>query len=145
MDSAQALVRLEAARVGRLATADAGGRPHVVPVVFALDARTLYWAVDRKPKRSTAIKRIDNIRANPRAEVVVDEYREDWTALWWVRAGGPARVVDEPGERERALTLLQGKYPQYATDRPDGPVVAVELAYVRWWSGREASARSGNG
>ena len=129
----EALRRLSAARVGRIATADAAGVPHVVPLVFAVDGATLYWAVDEKPKRSKAIKRLDNIRANPNAEVVVDHYEEDWTALWWVRAGGPARVLEPGAETDRAVALLREKYPQYASQPPPGPVIAVDVRRVALW------------
>src|SRR5439155_3699218 len=89
VDSGQARKRLGEARVARLATADAGGVPHVVPFVFVLDGETIYWAVDEKPKRTRDLKRLANIRANPNVDVVVDHYDEDWRTLWWVRASGP--------------------------------------------------------
>jgi PPOX class probable F420-dependent enzyme len=127
--------RLQGARVGRLATADAGGIPHVVPVVFAVVGRTLYWAVDQKPKRSRRLKRLDNIRANPNVEVVVDRYEEDWARLWWVRASGTARVVDDPDERGRALAALVAKYEPYRQALPEGPVVAIDVTRVTSWSG----------
>ncbi len=79
--------------MARLATADAGGDPHVVPFVFALIGRTVYWTVDRKPKRSTRLKRLANIEQNPNVEMVVDGYDEDWGELWWVRLHGTARMV----------------------------------------------------
>lgn len=133
MDREEALRRLAAARVGRLATVDAGGVPHVVPFVFALQGKTLYWAVDRKPKRSTDLRRIRNIRENPNVELVVDHYEDDWGRLWWVRARGTARLVEADDERGRALRLLASKYEQYRESPPPGPVVAVDLTGVSWW------------
>ena len=112
MDRREATRRLEEARVGRLATADAGGVPHVVPFVFVLDGNTLYWAVDEKPKRSRQIKRLANIRANPNVEAVIDRYGEQWDKLWWVRAAGPAQIVETQEELDRALGLLAAKYRQ---------------------------------
>jgi len=79
--------------------------------------------------------RLENIRANPNVEVVVDGYDEDWERLWWVRAGGSGRVVGEDQAR-RGLDLLRAKYPQYAQDPPDGPVVAIDLTRVAGWEGR---------
>jgi PPOX class probable F420-dependent enzyme len=137
MDQRAAMSRVREARVGRFASADARGVPHVVPFVFVLAGETLYWAVDRKPKRSVRIKRIDNIRANPKVEVVVDHYDEDWNELWWVRAAGIARVLEGGDEFHRAIELLTQKYPQYRRSPPDGPVVAIDI--VRW-SGWEARA-----
>jgi PPOX class probable F420-dependent enzyme len=133
VDQEAAWERLRAARVGRLATADAGGIPHVVPFVFAATDHALYWAVDQKPKRSRRLRRLDNIAANPNVEVVVDHYDDDWGRLWWVRAAGTARIVDDESERGRALGVLAEKYPQYRTEPPQGPVVAIEVSRVTGW------------
>ena len=126
--------RLAAARVARLATTDPDGRPHLVPIVFALDGDTLYSAVDRKPKRSRTLRRIENARARPDVTILVDHYEEDWRRLWWVRLRGRARVLDEGEERERALLLLREKYPQYRPEPPGGPVLAVDVTEVREWT-----------
>ena len=95
----QARWRFAQARVARLATADASGRPHLVPMVFALAGDTIYSAVDAKPKRSTSLRRLANIAANPRVAVLVDHYDGDCNELWWVRADGSAR--DSRGRRAR--------------------------------------------
>jgi PPOX class probable F420-dependent enzyme len=126
--------RLTSARVARLATTDPDGRPHLVPIVFALDQDTLYTAVDKKPKRSTKLRRIENARIRPDVTILVDHYEEDWRRLWWIRLRGRARVLDDGEERVRALALLQEKYPQYRTEPPDGPVLAVDVTEVREWS-----------
>jgi PPOX class probable F420-dependent enzyme len=126
--------RLAAARVARLATTDPDGRPHLVPIVFALDGSTLYSAVDRKPKRSRRLRRIENARARPDVTVIVDHYAEDWASLWWIRLRGRARVLDAGDERERALALLAAKYPQYVAQPPDGPVLAVDIVERRAWA-----------
>ena len=137
MERAEAIVRLRTARVGRLATVTREGRPHVVPFVFVLveDGPTvrLYWAVDRKPKRSERLRRLENLEANPIAEVVVDGYEEDWDRLWWVRAWGSTRVVERREEREVALAALREKYPPYAAEPPDGPVVAIDVTRIAGW------------
>jgi PPOX class probable F420-dependent enzyme len=126
--------RLIAARVARLATIDRDGRPHLVPIVFALDGDTLYSAVDRKPKRSTKLRRIENARVRPDVTVLVDHYDEDWGRLWWIRLRGRARVLDDGDERDHALALLREKYPQYRAEPPDGPVLAVDVTDVRDWA-----------
>jgi PPOX class probable F420-dependent enzyme len=142
MDSGEALTRVRAARVGRMATVTRSNRPHVVPFVFVLvehgDARVAYWAVDHKPKRSADLKRIRNLEANPAVEFVVDGYEEDWGRLWWVRCSGTARVVDSESERRSALRALGEKYPQYEVDPPDGPVVAIDIDAIRSWDGATA-------
>ena len=81
--------------MARLATTCPHGRPHIVPIVFALDGDTLYSAVDRKPKRSQTLQRIENARARPDVTILVDHYTEDWTQLWWIRLRGRARVLDD--------------------------------------------------
>ena len=127
--------RLTAARVARLATTDPDGRPHLVPIVFAVEGDTLYTAVDQKPKRSRRLRRIENARARPDVTILVDHYEEDWSRLWWIRLRGRARVLDDGPERERALELLVEKYPQYRREPPDGPVLAVDVTEVRDWAG----------
>jgi PPOX class probable F420-dependent enzyme len=135
-----ARARFADARVARLATASADGRPHVVPITFALlGDDTLVTAVDHKPKRTQALKRLANLRANPAVTVLVDHYSEDWEQLWWARADGRGRVLepDEPeAARGPALDALAGRYPQYRERRPDGPVIVI--AVERWsaWSAR---------
>jgi PPOX class probable F420-dependent enzyme len=126
--------RVLAARVARLATIDPDGRPHLVPIVFALDGETLYTAVDAKPKRSRTLRRIENVRDRPDVVVLVDHYQHDWTQLWWVRLRGRARVLDNGEEAERALRLLQEKYEQYRRERPGLPVLAVDLHEWRDWN-----------
>ena len=127
-------LRLGDARVARLATVDAEGRPHVVPIAFAHHDENLYFVVDDKPKRSRDLKRLRNIAGNPRVSVLVDHYEDDWTRLWWVRVDGVARVVDHDAEAQRALDMLARKYAQYARTRPQGPVVAIRIEHMTGWS-----------
>jgi PPOX class probable F420-dependent enzyme len=126
--------RINAARVARLATTDSDGRPHLVPIVFAIGGDTLYSAVDRKPKRSRKLRRIENARARPDVTILIDHYEDDWSKLWWFRIRGKARVLDHGEERERALALLTEKYAQYRSEPPDGPVLAVDVTEIRGWS-----------
>ena len=123
-------MNVEDARVARLATVGPDGRPHVVPICFALDGDTLYTAVDEKPKATRKLRRLANIEANPRVEVVVDHWDEDWSRLEWVRLAGRARVVDRD---ERALELLQAKYEQYREQPPAGPFIVVAIESRREW------------
>jgi PPOX class probable F420-dependent enzyme len=131
--------RLTAARVAKLATVDPDGRPHLVPIVFAVDGDTLYSAVDAKPKRSRTLRRIENARARPDVTVLVDHYDDDWTKLWWIRLRGRARVLDGGPECERALELLREKYAQYCDEPPGPPVLAVDVTEVREWSAEPSS------
>jgi PPOX class probable F420-dependent enzyme len=143
--SAEARRFLEAHRVGHLATAGADGAPHVVPICYALDDAALYFVADEKPKRgeARALKRLANLRENPRAAVVVDDWDEDWTRLAWVLVRGPARIVDAR-VHGTALALLRARYPQYvgmALDDPDrNPIVQIEPARVVMWRARAGPA-----
>jgi len=147
MDEADARCRLTAARIGRLATVTPAGKPHLVPVVFALVDDVLFSAVDSKPKTTMALRRLANIEATGRASLLVDEYAEDWSTLWWVRVDGTAQVLtahdSDPGQTVRrrsrpeqraiALEALTRKYPQYVSQPPKGPVIAVRLTRWQWW------------
>ena len=134
MDEAEARARFTAARVARLATVRAGGAPHLVPVVFAVQDSTVLLVVDEKPKRTKELQRLANVRAEPRVSLLADHYEDAWGSLWWVRADGRARVVEDGPERDRAVALLQAKYPQYAASPPTGPAVVVDVESWRWWS-----------
>lgn len=130
------MTRLAHARVARLATITEAGSPHVVPIVFAVDGDTLYFAVDSKPKSTIDLKRLKNIAANPAVSILADYYDdEDWARLWWVRADGMARVVTDGDEAMRAIALLADRYPQHRRTPPAGPVVAVSIQRVTGWSG----------
>jgi PPOX class probable F420-dependent enzyme len=130
----EARERFSAARVARLATADAAGHPHIVPIVFAVQDEHVYSVVDAKPKRTRALRRLANVRENPAVALLVDHYDDaDWSSLWWVRAEGQARVVDaDELEARRAITLLSDRYPQQLAT---GAVLAVD---VERWSGWRA-------
>ncbi|MFE2842894.1 TIGR03668 family PPOX class F420-dependent oxidoreductase [Streptomyces scopuliridis] len=140
MTSGQARDYFSRARIARLATIDTSGRPHLVPAVFALTGDTVAFAVDHKPKRSTRLKRLTNIRAHPEVCLLVDGYDEDWDRLWWARADGTATVLP-PAEGSAAsaryVSLLTRKYRQQYADRPpEGPVVEIAVTH---WSGWHAT------
>jgi PPOX class probable F420-dependent enzyme len=134
MDQAEMRRHVEASFVARLATVGADGRPHIVPISFGLDDKTLYFAVDFKPKRTTNLKRIRNLTANPAVSVLIDHYESDWSRLWWVRLDGTARTVTERSEVEHALTLLVRRFEPYRATPPAGPVVAITVERMSGWS-----------
>ena len=135
-----AIAFLRDARVGRLATADASGRPLAVPICYAFDGHTLYSAVDAKPKRvpTRGLRRIRNIEENPRVSLVVDEYDEDWTRLRYVIAEGRATLLTDGTVFTGAIDLLRAKYPQYRAPgldlgRSSGLVIAIEPERFLTW------------
>ena len=126
------------ARVGRLATTDASGQPLVLPICYAFDGRALYSAVDAKPKRRDPddLKRVRNIRENPKVSLVIDQYDEDWSRLRWVILQGLADVVTTGEDFAAAAELLLSKYPQYRTmglSREQGTMIRITPQRVLRW------------
>jgi PPOX class probable F420-dependent enzyme len=130
-DQSWARERFGAARVARLATVRSDGRPRLIPVAFAAEGNRVWSAVDHKPKSTARLGRLADVAAHPAVSLLVDEYAEDWTQLWWARADGEAHVEDATAQ---LLAPLQARYPQYRQDPPPGPVLVVEV--TRWvgWS-----------
>lgn len=124
-------MRLNDARVARLATADENSRPHIVPVTFAHRDNTVVIAVDHKPKTTRDLKRLRNIQANNQVSVLADHYDEDWSKLWWIRADGTARIH----QHTEAVAWLIEKYPQYRANPPEGPFILIDVTKTVTWSG----------
>ncbi|HEY2618542.1 MAG TPA: TIGR03668 family PPOX class F420-dependent oxidoreductase [Acetobacteraceae bacterium] len=136
MLSHQQIAFLASQRVGRLATADARGNPHVVPVCFAIADATLYVTIDEKPKRAAALplKRLRNMMDNPSVAFVADRYDEDWRELGWVMLRGRAEVLADGPEHDRAQVLLRRRYVQYRSMQlTELPVIALRIERVTAW------------
>ena len=131
-----AAARFAAARVARLATVSGAGVPHLVPVVFAVVGERVLIAIDGKPKRTRALRRLANIADDPAVCLLVDEYAEDWSALWWVRADGHAVVRDDADALTEARAALGARYAQHVADPPEGPVIEVTVDRWSGWSAR---------
>ncbi|ELZ20126.1 PPOX class F420-dependent enzyme [Haloterrigena salina JCM 13891] len=164
---------LERARVATLATADGDGRPHAVPICYAVLDREdaggdstsdsghdlrLVSAIDEKPKSTRDLRRVRDVRANPHATVLVDYYSEDWSRLAWVQVRGRARVVPpdgdaEAGDAERrtdasshdaAVAALESKYDQYAGhDLSERAVIEIRVVRTLSWGALEEYAEGG--
>jgi PPOX class probable F420-dependent enzyme len=126
---------LASCRVGHLATADAQGIPHLVPVCFGVSEGSLYITIDQKPKGDPrTLKRLRNITENPVAAFVADRWDEDWTRLGWVMLRGAGEILAEGAEHDRAQALLRERYPQYrAMELADLPVIAIRIERVTSW------------
>jgi len=138
LTASEARHRFATVRVARLATTGPAGRPHLVPVTFALDGDRIYTVVDGKPKTTTDLRRLRNIAADPRVAVLADQYSDDWDALWWARADGLATILRHPADMAGPLDLLAARYRQYQVNPPAGPVIVIE---VERWTGWAASNR----
>jgi PPOX class probable F420-dependent enzyme len=139
---AWAVALLRDARVGRRATADAAGRPLVVPVCYVLDGDRLASAVDAKPKSTRNLRRLRNIADNPHVSLVIDVWDEDWSRLCWVIVQGRAEVLTGGADFTRAIDALRSKYPQYRErplDRTQGALVTVTPTRLLAWRGSAGS------
>ena len=131
--------RLKEARVARLATLDSKSGPHIVPVCFAYDGELFYTAVDQKPKRvpRERLARLQNIRAVPRVALLIDEYGEDWTQLWYILIRGKARLIPNSARKEHdwAIRKLRAKYPQYTRGMlsDDAPIITITPERTTSW------------
>ena len=127
---------IESNRVARLATVDEEGSPHVVPVCFVCIGNDIYITIDEKPKTSDpkSLKRIRNIKANPKIALILDKYDEDWTRLAWVLVRGHADILESGGERSSAQESLRRRYPQLKKMMLKRmPVIAIRIAKVTSW------------
>lgn len=127
---------LEGQRVARLATADAGGWPHVIPICYVALGDTVYMTIDEKPKRKSAVglKRMANMRENPRVALVADHYDDDWSQLGWVMVQGRAELLDSGAEHDRAQASLRERYPQLGAMHIESlPVVAIRIDHATSW------------
>jgi PPOX class probable F420-dependent enzyme len=136
MNQTEARALLEVARVARLATVRPDGRPHVVPVTFALLDQTLVTMVDHKPKQTTRLQRVLNIEAHPSASLLIDHWSEDWDRLYWVRVDGAATVHQGDITWSQGRAALAAKYHQYIDQLPEGPAIAVAIDRISGWSSR---------
>ena len=127
---------LRSARAGHLATADANGQPHVIPVCYVFDGQTIYSVLDSKPKSTLLrqLRRVRNILANPQVSLVVDHYEEDWTRLQYVMVTGDAELLESGEEWTRSIVMLREKYPQYQVmDLGESPVIKITpVRFVPW-------------
>jgi PPOX class probable F420-dependent enzyme len=102
-----------------------------------LDTSVLYSAIDRKPKRvkPTKLVRLKNIEETSHVALLVDQYDEDWTPLWYVLVRGEAKLVSNPTEQKRAIQLLRTKYAQYDKNMlaNDAPVLRILPVRVTGW------------
>ena len=134
MDESAMRRKVAEARVARVGTLDQRGSIHLVPVVYAMDGDTWYSPSDAGPR---PVKRLRNVLADPRATILIDDYDEVWSRVWWVRLRGQGRMVESAAESERARRLLAAKYPQFGGDAEAstaGPVMAIDIQEWAGWS-----------
>jgi PPOX class probable F420-dependent enzyme len=134
--SAGVLRLLRSARIAHLATADADGHPHVIPICFVYDGKCFFSPIDEKPKRTAPrqLKRLRNIRDNPHVGLIVDRYDEDWSKLAYMLVLGTARVLSTGQRHRKAVRLMRRKYPQYRSMAiHDRPMIVIRPNRVITW------------
>ena len=134
MDESVIRRKVAEARVARVGTLDERRSVHLVPVVYVVDGDTWYSPSD---PGSRPVKRLRNVLADPRATILIDDYDEVWSRVWWVRLRGQGRMVESAAESERARRLLAAKYPQFGDDAEAttaGPVMAIDIQEWAGWS-----------
>ncbi len=124
-------------RLAHLATADADGFPHVLPVCFTIDNNNIFVTIDEKPKQlpRRPLKRLRNIAENPHVALVADHYDDaEWSRLGWVMVRGRADILVGGAEHTRAKGLLAKRYLQYQSMAIERlPVIALRIAVVTSW------------
>ena len=133
------LALLSATRIAHLATADKSGQPHVIPICFVYDGKRFFSPIDEKPKRAapSKLKRLKNIRENPKVSVVIDHYKEDWRKLAYILVFGKARTLQSGVKHRSAIKLLRRKYRQYrAMAIDERPMIVIMPKRIVTWSAR---------
>ena len=133
-----ALHWLSSQKVAYLATTDVHAQPHLVPVVFVRMDEDIFICIDEKPKKHRFLKRLANIKANPKISLLVDNYDDNWQELKWVRVDGTAIVLENTEESrvvfESVISMLRDKYPQYRTmDLSRGPLIRITINAIASW------------
>lgn len=118
------------ARICRAATANRAGAPHCVPVCPLFDDKRIYFSSDM------GAKKVRNLRQNPAAALIFDDYTDAWSGLRGVMIQGEAKIIERGPLFRKIRRLLYEKYPQYEAEAPleEGEAVIVEVTPKRSFS-----------
>ena len=133
MNEQATIERISTVRSATLGTVSPDGSPHLVPCVFAVDPPLIFIPVDGKPKRSRALKRLNNLRMDPRAVLLFHGWDEDWSRLWWVSVKGEALILRTSSDMNHARHLLLARYSQYRTPEELDPIIQIQITDVIEW------------
>jgi hypothetical protein len=81
------------------------------------------------------LARLKNIKETPQVALLVDQYDEDWTRLWYALVRGEGQLVAASAEHRRAIQCLRAKYPQNDTDTlaDDAHVLRITPVHITAW------------
>jgi len=125
-------------RIARMATVDESGKPLALPVCFASEGNFIYSPIDKKPKSVSAgkLKRVRNIISNPNISLVIDNYVENWSMLYYLIIQGTAEMIYEGEEYKNSLKILTKKYAQYdemGLESLGAPVIKITPEKIISW------------
>jgi uncharacterized protein len=110
----------------RMATASKNAKPHVVPVIYAMDGENIVVAIDYKTKK------LRNLRENPQVAVVVDEYRPNRAVL----VEGECEILERGKEYLRLLQILFDKFAYYRNNpwgEGESPILRIRPTKAVMW------------
>jgi hypothetical protein len=131
--------RLAVHEHGVLATLHDTRGADLVPVVYIVVDGHVGIPIDLvKPKASTRLGRERNLESDPRATLLVEHWdRDDWSALWWVRAqlqwlgdGSAAPLVDLAARMAEQLAERHVPYREH----PFARVLVFRIDAVTGWT-----------
>lgn len=135
MDPTDCLTHLESASFGVLGTSDPQRGTHLVPVVFVFRGDELVIPIDAvKPKSRNRLRRVDNLRSDSRASLLIDHRSAAWESLWWVRVDLEFQAGAEPDVSWRVA--LATKYPQYGPEDAIDSLLLFTIDAMLGWTAK---------
>jgi len=124
--SSRQLIFLKSHELCRLATASRDAKPHVVPVIYALDGEDIIIAVDY------GTKKLGNLRQNNRVALVVDDYRPNHAVM----VEGECSILERGKEYLRLLQILFDRfefYRKHPWGEGESPILKVRPTKAVMW------------
>jgi len=112
--------------VCRLATASKDAKPHVVPVIYALDGEDIIVAIDY------GTKKLKNLKENRNVALVVDEYRPNKAVM----VEGECDILERGKEYLRLLQVLFERFEYYRKNpwrEGESPILKIKPVKAVMW------------
>ena len=107
----------------------------MIPVVFVFDNNCYFIPIDEKHKRSTPekLRRTKNIRQNSNVVLLIDEYNEDWTKLYFIMIQGNALIIGGKKLEQKVLLEKVHRLFYYEKIGVGGYVIMIDPKKVISW------------